>query len=393
MQKIYLAGAGAITAEEGWIRITKPENFRCPTSVLSVINRIRAEDDRLTQIAATRIGPDGPIPPRIGAAKLFIVQAGPDRNARLSQARQLMAAANDDPLWQSDEQEGNVRVLVLVHRIAASRLGFPDLYAALNDNGATRLKDGCLEGTAWVLRPFIQYLLPLMLAARAGDHFAVMSSLRNDCPLLAKDRIADQDVAALLERIRTDVDTFVYMFRAGSVSTIRQVLAFVHERQLAELDQRFIPYLTDAAPEDPEDEHSDYQGVLAFLATPATQLLGYRRYIESESPFSTQQGIKGAEFTRVLVVLDDEESDYRQFSYGKYWGIEALSATDSENIRAQMDSVLDRTRRLFYVCCSRALQDLAVVLFVPNVQNAQRAVLAKGIFAPEDIHILDGPLP
>jgi DNA helicase II / ATP-dependent DNA helicase PcrA len=50
MQKIYVGGAGPITLEQTWSEITKPENFRCPASVLRVINRIRAEDDGLQQV-------------------------------------------------------------------------------------------------------------------------------------------------------------------------------------------------------------------------------------------------------------------------------------------------------------------------------------------------------
>jgi DNA helicase-2/ATP-dependent DNA helicase PcrA len=140
--------------------------------------------------------------------------------------------------------------------------------------------------------------------------------------------------------------------------------------------------LTDegAAPDEPE-----YAAMTALLITPVKQMWGYQRYINDESPFATQQGIKGAQFQRVLVILDDEESEYRLFSYGKYWGIEALSDTDRENIAANEDSVLGRTRRLFYVCCSRAVRDLAVVFFVPNVVAAHAAVLAKGIFAAEDV--------
>jgi DNA helicase-2/ATP-dependent DNA helicase PcrA len=117
-------------------------------------------------------------------------------------------------------------------------------------------------------------------------------------------------------------------------------------------------------------------------------MLGYRRYITNESPFETQQGIKGAQFQRVLVVLDDAESDYNLFSYGKYFGLEPLSDTDQENIAAGKDSVLGRTRRLYYVCCSRAVRDLAVVFFVPDVAVARDAVIAKGGFELNDIVIL-----
>lgn len=393
MQKIYMTGAGVIGTAAGWTEISKPENFRCPTSVLNVINRIRAEDDRLVQVQGNRIGPDGPVPTPIGTAKLFIVQAGPDRTARVNQVRDWMAINNNDPLWQSDEEDGNVRMLVLVHRIAASRLGFPDLYASLHDNGAAALKDGLQEGTAWVLRPFVSYFLPLVLAAREGADFDVMSALRRDCPLLAKERTVGQDIAALLAKLKTDLDTLVEMFSDGSTRSIKDVLDFACEQDLAELDPRFMPYMTNAAADDPDEDDSEYQSVLAFLATPATQLWGYNRYIQSLSPFATQQGIKGAEFRRVLVVLDDEESDYNLFSYAKYWGTEPLSAGDRKNIAEGKDSVLDRTRRLFYVCCSRAVQDLAVVFFVPNVQSARQAVLAKALFAPEDVHILEVPVP
>jgi len=390
MQQIYTAGAGAITLGDGWNKITKPENFRCPTKVLSVINRIRAEDDRLVQTSGKRIGPQGSEETAEGTARLFIAPTGANRSACLEQVRQWLVNASADPLWESNEEDGNVRLLVLVHRIAARRLGFPELYAALNDNGATSLKDGLLEGTAWVLRPFMTYLLPLVLAARAGEDFDVMAALRSDCPLLSKERLAGQNVAALLGRLKTDVDGLIEMLKDESTHSIRDLLMFVRDREIATLDERFIPFLTDAVPEETEDgEDAEHACVVAFLTTPAIQLWGYRSYIESQSPFSTQQGIKGAEFQRVLVVLDDEESEYNLFSYGKYLGIEALSDRDNENVAAGTDSVLDRTRRLFYVCCSRAVKDLAVVLFAPNVRAARDAILAKGIFASDDIHVLE----
>jgi len=393
MQKIYLTGAGAITREEGWAQISKPENFRCPTTVLTVINQIRAEDDRLVQLPGERIGLDGlPLPRPVGTAKLFLVPVGPDRTARVNQVREWMDAANNDPLWRSDEESAGVRMLVLVHRIAATRLGFPDVYASLNDNGSQALKDGLQEGTAWVLRPFINYLLPLVAAARDGRDFELMSLLRSDSPALAKVRAGGHDVAAVLNLLAIDVGALVAMFAEGSHSTMRDVLNFVREHEIAALDDHFISYLSNNAVEDPNDEDSEYRSVIAFLACRATQLWGYHRYVRDISPFATQQGIKGAEFQRVLVVLDDEESDYTLFSYGKYWGLEPLSPSDKKNIAEGKDSVLDRTRRLFYVCCSRALQDLAVVFFVADVQRAHAAVLAKHLFPAEDIHILDGPL-
>jgi DNA helicase-2/ATP-dependent DNA helicase PcrA len=139
---------------------------------------------------------------------------------------------------------------------------------------------------------------------------------------------------------------------------------------------------------DPAEAHSYDAAVNAFLESPALELWGYREYVENQSPFATQQGIKGAEFQRVLVVLDDEEGDYNLFSYGKYFGITALSKIDNENIAAGADSAISRTRRLFYVCCSRATKDLAVVWFVPDVQQARRAALAKDIFLEHDIHVI-----
>ena len=39
MQRIYPTGIGAIPAGLGWASITKPENFRCPRSVLNVAKR------------------------------------------------------------------------------------------------------------------------------------------------------------------------------------------------------------------------------------------------------------------------------------------------------------------------------------------------------------------
>ena len=273
--------------------------------------------------------------------------------------------------------------------MAARRLGFPNLYAALNDQAPPSLKDGLLDGTAWVLRPFMTFLLPLVIAAHAGNDFDVMALLRTHCPLFAKERLSSQNTADVLAQLRQDVPQLVEMMRPGAETSIGEVLAFVRQRELASLDDRFTPYLGDAQAEaDGEVESAETQAVAAFLACAASECWGYRDYIEDQSPFSTQQGVKGAEFERVLVILDDEEGDYNLFSYGKYFGITPLSATDEKNLAEGADSVLGRTRRLFYVCCSRAVQDLAVILFVPDVAAAHRAIEARGLFSAGDIHEL-----
>ena len=185
MQKIYLSGAGSITPEAGWEPITKRENFRCPLSVIDVINAIRAEDDGLEQVPAPRQGPEGLIPVPQGTAKLFILPNDADRTAKLTEVRQWMATDSGDPLWLEIDDESHIRMLLLVHRIAANRLRFPDLYAALNDNGSNSLREGLLEGNAWVLRPFLDYLLPLVDAENSRRSFEVMKILRANCPLLS----------------------------------------------------------------------------------------------------------------------------------------------------------------------------------------------------------------
>ncbi len=390
MQKIYMTGVGPIESEDGWNRITKPENFRCPKRVLDVANRIRAEADGLQQVRGRMIERNDELVTVEGTARLFILPADGLRIERITQVRHWLAKANGDAQWESDGPKANFRVLVLVHRMAARRLHFPNLYAALNDHGAPlSLKAGLLDGTAWVVRPFLQFLLPLTLAARSDSNFDVMASLRMHCPLLREGHLAGRDIGGMLCRLQDDVRRLLPMFAGGSRITIREVLGFVRDRNLMELDERFIDYLDDSngSVED-SDQNAESGSVNAFLDCTADELTGYRTYIEDESPFATQQGIKGAEFDRVLVILDDEEGKYNLFSYGKYFGITTLSDKDKLNIASGLDSVIDRTRRLFYVCCSRAVKDLAVILFVPDIAAACGALERKAFFPTEHTYLL-----
>ena len=377
MQKIYMSGAGAVPLNDGWAEITKPENFRCPASVLGVINAIRAPDDGLEQMRGRTITVDGIEQSVAGTSNLFILPADTERSARLAAIRQWLAAETGDDLWLSDVREGDVRLLVLVHRMAANRLGFPKLYAALNDRAPMSLSEGLSDGTAWPLRPLVQHILPLVVAAQAGDRFTVISTLRSECPRLEPARLRGQATAPVLTALQQAFDGLVGLLAAGSQATIRDVLTHVRDHELLRLDDRFAMHLV-AEPVD--DGSSGFENVQAYLTCGVDELWAYRRYFTEESPFATHHGVKGAQFERVLVVIDDEEAGFRQYSYGKYLGYVPLSDKDEANLAAGEESVLDRTRRLFYVCCSRAMKDLAVVVFVPEVAAARNAIVAQNLF-------------
>ena len=406
MQRIYPTGIGGISAEDGWAEIAKPENFRCPTSVLAVANAIRRTGDDLVQEGGRTEEVAGERRTVDGTARIFILNADARRDELVRRVREFVASENDDPAWR-DGAGADVKMLVIVHRMAALRLGFGGLYAAMNDKAPTRFSDGFMDGSAWPLRPFGTFVLPMVEAISSGKEFEAMALLRKHSPLLSKEALNGRRLADLLAQLRTATQQLHDLMVADGRATIRDVLVFLREQELLSLEPRILAYLDDTNPNeviaqaltpDEADEEADGAEVAreiaamdAFLACPAKQFLSYRGYIQQESPFSTQQGIKGAEFERVLVVLDDEEGTHVQFSYDKYFGVKEPSKTDLKNIDEGKETSVERTRRLFYVCCTRALNDLVVVYFSNEPETAERQVRASGIF-PRNAIFTEGSL-
>jgi len=390
VQKIYMQGAGPIETEEGWETLEKPENFRCPQAVLRVINRIRAEDDGLEQTRGRRENVDGQEVPVEGTARVLILPADDRRQERLEDARRWLADQDGDAGWLESDDEEALRLLVLVHRMAAARLGFPNLYSALNDRSSEDLNSGLIDGTAWVVRPFLSYVMPVALAREKGREFEIMRLLRKHCPRFQPEVVVNVETAGFLNALRDEITELVTMLQPGSGARIGDVVRFLKANNLLAVDERFTALAetfarTGELVADPAPENA----TLRFMQCDAFELWGYRKYIERLSPFATQQGIKGAEFGKVLVVVDDEEGRSNAFSYGKYFGVTPLSETDQGHIDARRDSVIGRTRRLFYVCCSRALSDLVVIIFAEDIAQMRDAIIAKAFFEDDCIHVLE----
>jgi DNA helicase-2/ATP-dependent DNA helicase PcrA len=87
--------------------------------------------------------------------------------------------------------------------------------------------------------------------------------------------------------------------------------------------------------------------------------LALYEYLEGRTTYSTQHKIKGREFDRVLVVLDSGGWNKYNFNYL------------FEN--AGNPSVRERTEKLFYVCCTRSKESLAVYFRDPSVKVITRA--------------------
>ncbi len=79
------------------------------------------------------------------------------------------------------------------------------------------------------------------------------------------------------------------------------------------------------------------------------------QYLEGYSALSTQHKVKGAEFDNVLVILDNGKWSNYNFNY-----------LFNKNHPRINKNVLKRTQKLFYVCCTRAKENLVVFCNNPS---------------------------
>lgn len=172
--------------------------------------------------------------------------------------------------------------------------------------------------------------------------------------------------------------------------SLRELLSLIEKHQLLEIPDILNDLLLEGIADLAEDVESPSNQKAWDTALDArlSHVENYAKYVVGELGFTTHQGVKGLEFDRVLAVIDDKDSKGFLFKYEKFFGAENLSATDKKNEANGIDSVLSRTRRLFYVICSRAEKSLAVVAYSQDPLAVKKRAIDAEWFDEDEIILI-----
>lgn len=99
-------------------------------------------------------------------------------------------------------------------------------------------------------------------------------------------------------------------------------------------------------------------------------------YLEGYTPFSTQHKIKGLEFENVLIVLHN--GGWNNYNF-EYLFDAKIEGTLNHSQKKSYPRILRRTKKLFYVCCTRTKVNLIVYYPSPSPNVLEGAITLFGV--------------
>lgn len=326
-------GVGELPADlaQGLEVIVKKENRRCSLRVIEVLNKIRTD---IAQVPANN---------NVQGDAAYIHVAPGDPEVGLQRARDLLTNTLN---WQLAAPQA--RELYLTHRLIARKAGFADLLRIFTERSSFA-KEELTDGTDRRIAFFLEKVEPLARAWEKGEIGTTLGRLHG-----AGHRLASR---AAKSEVRASLDALVTQRATG---TVRAVLEAIRDRSLFpltdDLAQRLVnPQAVVTADMDQEaQKREEKEATLyaALFALPYAQVEAFCSFFMANTPYATKHGVKGDEFETVLVVLDDSGAAWNFYSFEKY-----LSGDDE---KANPERAR-RSRNVFYVCCSRAQRNLAVI--------------------------------
>lgn len=385
MQRIYSDGKedlGLSKLPEDWLTPKKEFNYRCPRRVVKLINKIRGEVDQNLQ---------QPVKSEEGFVRFFITNSTDelDKEAFENLVCQKMADLTGDDLWNAEKK--NNKTLTLEHHMAAQRGGFARFFNPLYK--VDKLKTELLDGTHANISFFSERVLPLIRSLETDNHFSVSRIVNKFSPLISKEQIEQSaDPKAELAKAKDAVDALFALWFDDSDPTLISILKEIQRSRLFIIPET-LALIADRKEKTFEEAESDNDLDLVVdawdeaLISRFSEFKQYVAYISDESRFGTHQGIKGLEFKRVMVIIDDADTRGFLFSYDKLFGVKSPTKTDIDNLANGRETSIDRTRRLFYVTCSRAEESLAIVAYTNKPGEVKKTVIANGWFDESEIII------
>ena len=373
MQRIYNDGKEGLGQglPPDWATPVKQLNYRCPKRVIALINKVRSSTDQQHQ---------QPVAAAVdGVVRLFIL---PSDIANKPAAEQKIAAymsrTTGDEKWNEPKA---IKTLTLEHRMAASRLGFLDAFSPLYDLDSWRTS--FLEGTLPASRFFSDQVLALVNAKQNNDRFAIARIAKTYSPRLTQEALrAANDTQEHLKQVNASIDVLMELWKDGANPTLLQVLRCVAEHNLLDIPESLhgssLEKSAEAVASD-GDEREDRQterelAIQSFLNAPFSQIGPMMEYLSGDAHFDTHQGVKGLEFDRVMVIMDDAEARGFLFKYEDLFGGKAAG-----------EKIVESTKRLFYVTASRAKESLALVAYSSAPDRVQSFVLREEWFNADEV--------
>ena len=379
MQQIYDNGAGVFDGPAGYRAINKEENFRSATSIVTLTNKLRNDIQQT---------PAGDSALNVGSVLLTLIEteepAGPRRRYTPEQLDQCLSKF-DEALqyigWQDNEE---AKRLFLVRQMIARRLGFSSLQNLFTGEYASnKAQDEYVNGSHFLVKPFIKSLCPLIASMQSGNKKKIVDILREQTPafdILGRNK--DRPLKEMLDSAHSLIGELSEMWAERSIGDILRYakenrLCIIPDRLAATLDRepRIEAYDKTIHTEEKSDWLAD-----EFLSMSTNELLPYYSFVADHTPLSTQHGSKGEEYEDVLVVFDDIEAGWNMYSFNKL----LTPAVAGDGTEGQ----LARSRKLAYVCFSRARMNLRIFLYCPNAKAARAELIGSELLVSEQVQTL-----
>ena len=306
--------------------IQKEENYRCPIAVINLLNRIRTD---ITQTPAREN--------LQGSAVYINLNSIKKTHDIVDQAKKIVEKTFNWSNYMSD-----TKILFLTHRLIVRRAEYEELWTTYAKRGRT-YQDRFQSGENEAARFFCGKIEPLIDAwrnRRVGRALSILSA-------------TDGTLASAKKKLHVSntLDKLVQL--SDAKVTIRDILMHVRDAKFVPLPEDLKFWTEHFAQEDPQidpEMEKDRDFFANLLKVPYQQVRFYRNALEKRLPYSTKHGVKGDEFDTVFVILDDAGARWHDYSFKGF-----LTGNDAIQDR------FVRTGNLFYVCCSRSKNKLAVI--------------------------------
>jgi DNA helicase-2/ATP-dependent DNA helicase PcrA len=377
-QQIYDKRAGDFSGPEGFKLIKKEENFRCSKAVVNLLNAFRTDIQQASAGEVSNL--EGSVEIRLVAAEQ---PEGTRKRYTDEQIERASAKFNDIlKIWDLHENE-ETKYLFLVRQMIAKRLGFETLQKLFTGlYASTRAQEDYESGDHFLLKPFIKVISPLLIAHRTNNQKEVLDILRNSSPTFnPKGKNAKKSLRKMRDLAKSLIEE---LLEKWSCNTLQDILLFCQKNEIIEVSERLSRHL-ERSPRDEEynkDLHEiDKEDWIVdeFFKMRTGEIEPYVDFINENTPYSTQHGVKGEEYKNVVVVYDDIEAAWNLYSFTKML-VPEIAGNPTEG-------QLDRSIRLAYVSFSRAVENLRILLFTAEPEGTKNILIEKSLFQEDQIII------